>query len=250
MYPISALAIDEPSKVGGGTRCGGAVFKSRTRHASGQHGVASRRETVWTSPVRDVRLGTGWHFGQKYDDRFMNAIRRIGSAAPVARLALAAVGVQRAVEVAGLAVDVDVERVERRPALAERLGHDVAGLVEHLADLLRGQPVPRPVAVQPGPPERLVGVDVADAGDQALVEEQPLHPGGTPPHAAYEVGVVELRVERVAGDVLDLRGQVGAAVGDGQAAEHPLVDEPQLHAWWFRDGCCATSSTTEDYLGG
>ena len=40
--------------------------------------------------------------------------------------------------------------------------------------------------------------------------------------------VVELRVERVAGDVRDLGRQLGAALGDRQAAEHPLVDEAEL----------------------
>src|SRR3954471_16150784 len=44
------------------------------------------------------------------------------TAAP-ARLAFAAVGVQRPLEVAGLAVDVDIQRIERRAALAERVGH-------------------------------------------------------------------------------------------------------------------------------
>ena len=28
---------------------------------------------------REERLGTGWQTGQKYDDRFMNATRRIGA---------------------------------------------------------------------------------------------------------------------------------------------------------------------------
>src|SRR6476619_3885104 len=42
-------------------------------------------------------------------------------AAARAGLVLLAVGVQRPVEVAALAVDVDVERVERRAALAEGL---------------------------------------------------------------------------------------------------------------------------------
>ena len=41
--------------------------------------------------------------------------------------------------------------------------------------------------------------------------------------------VVELRVERVARDVGDLGRQLGAALGDRQAAEHPLVDEAELH---------------------
>src|SRR3954447_14238580 len=42
-------------------------------------------------------------------------------------LVLAAVDLQRPVEVAALAVDVDVERVERRAALAEGRGHHRAG---------------------------------------------------------------------------------------------------------------------------
>ena len=46
--------------------------------------------------------------------------------------------------------------------------------------------------------------------------------------AADEQVVVELRVERVARDVGDLGRQLGAALGDREAAEHPLVDEAQL----------------------
>src|SRR5947209_10224560 len=42
-------------------------------------------------------------------------------AAAPAVLSFAAIGVQRPVEVAGLAVDVDVERIERRPAVGQRV---------------------------------------------------------------------------------------------------------------------------------
>ena len=45
---------------------------------------------------------------------------------------------------------------------------------------------------------------------------------------ATRLGQVELGVERVAADVGDLGGQFGAARGEGEAAEHPLVDEPEL----------------------
>src|SRR5689334_19092623 len=58
---------------------------------------------------------------------------------PAARLTLAAVGVQRSLEVARFAVDVDVQRVERRPALAQRLGHHRGGGVEQFAELLTRQ---------------------------------------------------------------------------------------------------------------
>src|SRR5699024_8436541 len=49
-----------------------------------------------------------------------------GRAAPRARFALPPVGVETSGEVTGLAVDVDVERVEARAAHHEGLGHDVA----------------------------------------------------------------------------------------------------------------------------
>ena len=99
-----------------------------------------------------------------------------------------------------------------------------------LLDVGAAQPVAGSVAVQPRQPERLVGVDVPDAADQALVEEQPLHTGRTPTEAGHERGLVERRVERVSRDVGDLGGQVGAALRERQAAEHALVDEPQLGA--------------------
>ena len=48
------------------------------------------------------------------------------------------------------------------------------------------------------------------------------------PHAPHEVGLVEVRVERVAADVRDLGRAAPLPVGDEQAAEHPLVDEAHL----------------------
>ena len=66
------------------------------------------------------------------------------------------------------------------------------------------------------------------AGDQGLVEQQPLHPGGALAQPGDERVVVELRVHRVPGDVRDLGRQLRPAGGDRQAAEHPLVHEPEL----------------------
>ena len=40
--------------------------------------------------------------------------------------------------------------------------------------------------VQAGPPERLVGVDVADAGQEGLIEQQRLEPCPTGPQAPPE----------------------------------------------------------------
>ena len=64
-----------------------------------------------------------------------------------------------------------------------------------------GELVGGPGAVQPGPPQRLVGVDVADAADQGLVEQRPLDLGVPPPQGGREGVDVEGLVERVDGDV-------------------------------------------------
>ena len=55
-----------------------------------------------STPTRGApaHAAVGWQVGQKNDERFMNSTRRIGVPQRVARLALAAVGVQRPVEVA------------------------------------------------------------------------------------------------------------------------------------------------------
>ena len=65
-----------------------------------------------------------------------------------------------------------------------------------------------------------------------LVEQRRLMPGAPRRGPlAHERVVVEVRVERVAGDVRDLRAAARRRPArDRQAAEHPLVDEPQLSA--------------------
>ncbi len=122
----------------------------------------------------------------------MNAIRRIGGAAARARLALAPVHRQRTVEVAALAVDVDVERVEGRAAGAHRLAQHVADVAEQLQHLPPGQRPAQPLAVQFRPPQRLVGVDVADPRDQGLVEQGALDRRVAPPQPRDEQRVVEV----------------------------------------------------------
>ena len=108
-------------------------------------------------------------------------------AAPAARLALAAVGLQRPVEVAALAVHVDVQRVEGRAAGLERLRQHVTDRLEQPGHLAALERLGRPGPVQPGVPQRLVGVDVADAADQGLVEQRALDPGMPPDQPFREV---------------------------------------------------------------
>src|SRR5690606_24814291 len=90
-------------------------------------------------------------------------------AAPVARLTLATVGVQRPVEVAAGTVDVDIQRVKARPALAERLTHHLGRVVEDPRQGRLGQRPGLPQRVDVRPPEGLVGIYVADATDHPLV---------------------------------------------------------------------------------
>jgi hypothetical protein len=76
-------------------------------------------------------------------------------------------------EVSRLAVDVDVLRIETRTTLGEGLGEHGADLAEKPAHGLRRQSVGRGLGVDTSGPQRLVGVDVADAADDRLVEENP-----------------------------------------------------------------------------
>src|SRR4051812_34345763 len=136
-------------------------------------------------------------------------------------------------EVAALSVDVDVQGVEGRAALREGLPQHVPHPLEQRGDLGAVQPIGRPGAVQLRPPQRLVGVDVADPADQRLVEQGALDLGPPPAQRGAEGGLVEGGVERVDRDVRQARRDAGPLVPallDGQASEGPLVDEAQLAA--------------------
>src|SRR4029077_11883359 len=113
-----------------------------------------------------------------------------GRAAPRAGAPGLAAGGQRAVEVARGAVDVDVERVEARAALAERLAHHRGCVVEQLADARLGERARDPLAVQLRAPQRLVGVDVADARGDGLVEQHPLDRAALALDLAHDRGPV------------------------------------------------------------
>ena len=163
----------------------------------------------------------------------MNAIRRIGVPHLGHGQPLLPVGRQAPVEVAALAVHVDVQGVEAGAALGERLGHDVAHRAEQAGHLRRGQPAARPTTVDPAAPQRLVGVDVPDAGCDALVEQDALDLGLLRPHPADERPVVEGRIEGIPRDVRHrcrhrATGVVRHEVGHRKAPEGPLVDEAQL----------------------
>ena len=100
-----------------------------------------------------------------------------------------------------------------------------------------GEGLGRPGAVQPGPPQRLVGIDVADAGDQRLVEQGALEPGATPAQRRMTTASSSnSRVEQVAGDVRDRRrhGIVRVVRAPGRA---PRAARPPKVRWSTKRSC-------------
>src|SRR5688572_16291193 len=94
--------------------------------------------------------------------------------APHARLSLAQMDQEPVLERALSPVDVPVvvdRRALRVDSLVQRLDHRIA----ERGDLRAPQRADRPQRVDLRPEERLVGVDVAHAGDPLLVEEERLH---------------------------------------------------------------------------
>src|SRR5690606_18398277 len=132
----------------------------------------------------------------------------------------------------GFAVDVHVQRVERRPAGLQRVGQHRGGLGEYEFGLLLRQPSGRPRTVNPRPPQRLVGVDVADPAHQRLIQQRALDLGALRAHGPGYAGQVERRVHRIARDVGDARRHHVPVDLDQlvqqEPTERPLIDEPQL----------------------
>src|SRR6478735_10538870 len=165
-----------------------------------------------------------------------------GRAAP-ALLTFPAVGVEGPLEVAGRAVDIDVQRVEAGAAGGQGVVHHVAGGGEHALGVGPPEGVGGPCIVQLCPPQGLVCVDVADPGDEPLVQQCTFQPGLPLPEAPVESVKGKVRIQGVARDVRGLlsddrrrvlsepaRSAVvrGNERGNEQAAEDPLVHEPQL----------------------
>ena len=84
--------------------------------------------------------------------------------------------------------------------------------------------------VQLGAPQRLIGVDVADTGDETLIEQRALDSGLPLLEPGTELLCVEQSIQRVASNVGDLDGQLRPALAEQHAAEDALVDKSQLAA--------------------
>ncbi len=112
--------------------------------------------------------------------------------------------------------------------MSECFTHHLRGSAKKFRRLAWPEGLRRCVVVQPCAPEGLVGVDVADAGDQTLVEHCAFDRRTFRAHSARDGEDVEARIEWVERDVGN--GVVGEIASEFQSAEHALVDEAQLGA--------------------
>ena len=111
------------------------------------------------------------------------------------------VGVQSAFEISRLTVDVDVQRVERRPPRGQRLAHHGTGMLQkaHRAGLRElGGGV---LTMKLSAPQRFVCVYVAHSGDDTLVQDGAFHGGSPRPEPPRDIFDVELRVEGITSNV-------------------------------------------------
>jgi hypothetical protein len=76
---------------------------------------------------------------------------------------------ERTLEIPGPTVDVHVERVEGGASLAQCGVHDVPNMTQEIADRGHGQRIRPATAMETGPPECLVRIDIAHPGDESLV---------------------------------------------------------------------------------
>ena len=122
--------------------------------------------------------------------------------------------------------------------MIERRTHDVLRRREHADELRLRQHASRASAVHLRAPQRLVGVDVADTADDALIEQHPLDRDILAAHEPRDGARVERLLERVRRDVRDRRGHLAPVrhrqVVEEQPAERPLVDEAHLLGRPFR----------------
>jgi len=106
-------------------------------------------------------------------------------------------------------------------------------VVQEFAEFGFADPSGWPSTVQAGPPERLVSVDIADAGDDRLIKECSLDLGVLGARAGNEHLVVKEWIEWIAGDMRrdawdTTRRIVRNEFVNGEPAEGSLVDEAQL----------------------
>ena len=150
-----------------------------------------------------------------------------GRSTAVAGLTFSSVDVEGAPEVSRAAIDVDVELVERGTTLLQGLDHHPASNLPQLDGLPLAHGIGGGQRMQPGTPQGLIGIDVADPGDETLVEHGAFHGTASPTHSLGGSVEVDLWVEEVPPDVCDLGGQRSTTWAHPHGPEGALVDEPE-----------------------
>lgn len=150
-----------------------------------------------------------------------------GRSTAVAGLTFSSVDVEGAPEVSRAAIDVDVELVERGTTLLQSLDHHPASNLPQLDGLPLAHGIGGGQRMQPGTPQGLIGIDVADPGDETLVEHGAFHGTASPTHSLGGLLEVDLWVEEVPPDVCDLGGQRSITWAHPHGPEGALVDEPE-----------------------
>ena len=84
----------------------------------------------------------------------------------------------------------------------------VDGLGQHVAEVAQkglgpGRADPSSAGVDPGPPQRLVGVDIAYTGDRALGQQLGLDSASAGGERSVEAWAVQERIERFGSDVVE-----------------------------------------------
>ncbi len=159
----------------------------------------------------------------------------------MAGLTFSSVDVEGTPEISRAAIDIDVELVERGTALLQGLDHHLASNLPQLDGLPLAHGVGGGQRMQPGTPQGLIGVDVADPGDETLVEHGAFYGTASPTHPLGGLLEVDPRVEEVSSDVCDLGGQHSTTGAHPHGPEGALVDEPE--------GLCPTGTGSPDLVG-
>ena len=159
----------------------------------------------------------------------------------MAGLTFSSVDVEGAPEISRAAIDVDVELIERGTALLQGLAHHLASNLPQLDGLPLTHGIGGGQRMQPGTPQGLIGVDVADPGDETLVEHGAFHGTASPTHPLGGCLEVDPWVEEVSSNVCDLGGQRSTTGAHPHGPEGALVDEPE--------GLCPTGTGSPDLVG-
>src|SRR5229473_2216484 len=120
----------------------------------------------------------------------------LGAGAAGAGLALPAIDRPAVLEIAELAIGLDII-AQRRPAGLDRLAENLADRGGEPGGTRPGHRCGEPARRQTGTKESFADIDVAEPGDDPLVEQRRLDRGQSAGQGPVEVAAVEARLQRL-----------------------------------------------------